>query len=351
MTEEFKILLVNYITGNTADTETEQVEQWIEESAVHKQLYIELQEAWNASVFVQEDAKLNVDNAYRLIEARVGLNKKLPILHNFIFVRAAAAVLLLVIASAVFYRVNTFLKNQKASFSQSVYVPAGNKKKIVLSDSSIVWLNSGSTLQVSEGFGVSNRTVYLEGEGYFEVKTNKNLVFTVKTKEYTVRDIGTIFNINTYTADAKFEAAVIEGKISIEGKFSKNKKISKIFLTRNGVVKINMLASQDANTAENAKEIDSMYVKVLKVENLDKYAGWKDNLLVFDEDAFKDISKKLERKYNVTILIQDEKLANYRYSGSFNNMPNIQSVLDILKETTPVNYQIKGDTITIQSKK
>lgn len=351
MTEEFKNLLVSYVTENIANLDKEKIEQWMEEAAANKQLYIELQQAWNASQFINVAEQTNVDAAFKLVELKSGLSKKLAFNYKFSFLRVAAVVLLLVIAGGIFYQFNKSNKVSKTAISESVYVPVGDKKKIVLSDSSIVWLNSGSVLQVSEGFGITNRTVYLEGEGYFEVKTNKKLIFTVQTKEYTVRDIGTIFNITTYSADAKFEAAVIEGKISIEGKFAKNKKISKIFLTKNGVIKIDKTLAQQENTLNSLNLIDSSYVKILKVDDLDKYAGWKDNLLVFDADTFKEIAKKLERKYKVAILIQDEDLASYRYSGSFNNITNIQNVLEILKETTPINYWVKGDTIIIKSKK
>lgn len=355
MTEEIKINLVNYITGNISDDDKIRIEQWIAEDPSHLELYIQMQEAWNISLLTKDGSEINVGEAYSLLEAKLGLghSKKVSLLRRLPYLKVAAAIILIIISGVIFFLKNKPVDNKEKSFTESVYVPIGDKKKIILSDSSVVWLNSESVLQVSKGFGVTNRTVYLEGEGYFDVKHNENLVFTVQTKDYTVRDIGTIFNINTYSSDSKFEAAVIEGKISIEGKFSKNKKVSKIYLTRNGVIKIDKTIAALAHTddAKIVNPIDSSIVKILQVENLDKYAGWKDNLLIFDEDSFKNISKMLERKYNVVILIRDEEIANYRYSGSFNNISNIQSVIEILKETTPANYLIKGDTITISSKK
>jgi len=351
MTEAIKIALVNYITDNIEPAEKQQIEAWIEEDDLHKSLYLELQETWNTALFIENNDKIHTEQEYRKLLYRLGVSEKKSIKMKSMLLYAAAVIFAVVFIGIISYLHYKPAREERPLFAQSIYVPVGNKKKLILKDSTVVWLNSGSVLQVSNGFGVSNRTVYLEGEGYFEVKTNKKLVFTVKTKEYTIRDIGTIFNIKTYSTDAKFEAAVMEGEISIEGKFSKEQKTSKIFLTRNGVLKVDKPILNQEKTIVTSFIIDSSVVKVMKAENIDNYAGWKDNLLVFDDDNFTDIAHKLERKYNVTILIKDEQLANYRYSGSFNNIPDIQNILDILKETTPVSYSMKGDTITISSKK
>jgi ferric-dicitrate binding protein FerR (iron transport regulator) len=351
MTEAIKIALVNYITDNIEPAEKQQIEAWIEEDDLHKALYLELQETWNAALFIENNDQIHAEQEYRKLLYRLKIPEKKSLKMKPMLLYAAAVLFAVFITGIIGYLYNKPAREDRPLYAQSIYVPVGNKKKLILKDSTVVWLNSGSVLQVSNGFGVSNRTVYLEGEGYFEVKTNKKLVFTVKTKEYTIRDIGTIFNIKTYSTDAKFEAAVMEGEISIEGKFTREQKTSKIFLKRNGVLKIDKPILNQEKTVATSFVIDSSVVKVLKAENIDNYAGWKDNLLVFDDDNFTDIAHKLERKYNVTILIKDEQLANYRYSGSFNNIPDIQNILDILKETTPVSYSMKGDTITISSKK
>ncbi len=350
MSEDIKLALVNYIVGNIDDKTKARIEQWIEENPENMQFYIELQEAWNATLFLQNSGKTSVEDAYKLLESKLALQKRLPFMRRSVLY-AAAAVVAVILTGIATYRFAVTKKTEGPSYVKSVYVPAGNKQKLVLKDSTVVWLNSGSVLELSSGFGITTRTVYLEGEGYFEVKSDRNPAFVVQTKDYTIRDIGTIFNINTYSADARFEAAVIEGEISIEGKFPQAEKRSKIFLKRNDVLKISKLSAFPDKTATNPIATDSTFVQIVKAQNIHNYAGWKDDLLIFDEETFRDIAKKLERKYKVVILIQDEKIAGYRYSGSFNNVSNIQGIVDILKETTPANYMIAGDTITIESKK
>ena len=72
----------------------------------------------------------------------------------------------------------------------SVEAPLGSKTKLYLPDGTLVWLNAGSRMTYSQGFGVDNRKVELEGEGYFEVKRNEKVPFFVKTKDLQLQVLG-----------------------------------------------------------------------------------------------------------------------------------------------------------------
>lgn len=58
-----------------------------------------------------------------------------------------------------------------------VEAPLGSRTKLYLPDGTLVWLNAGTKMVYSQGFGVDNREVILEGEGYFEVVKNKEIPF------------------------------------------------------------------------------------------------------------------------------------------------------------------------------
>jgi transmembrane sensor len=70
-------------------------------------------------------------------------------------------------------------------------------------------------------------------------------------------------------------------------------------------------------------------------------------LLVFDGNTLDEISKTLERRYNVKIEMDDTGLKNIRYSGSFKNVASIGKVLDIIKANTAIDYSIKASTVNI----
>ncbi len=47
-------------------------------------------------------------------------------------------------------------------------------------------------------YGVSNRIVSLQGEGFFKITTNKHKPFIVKTPYADVKAMGTTFNVKAY---------------------------------------------------------------------------------------------------------------------------------------------------------
>ena len=69
-------------------------------------------------------------------------------------------------------------------------------KHINLTDGSFVWLGANSKLTLNPKFAEKGRDVELKGEAYFNVKTNQDIPFTVKTSSINVRVLGTAFNVN-----------------------------------------------------------------------------------------------------------------------------------------------------------
>ncbi|MNG30987.1 hypothetical protein D3C84_1167180 [compost metagenome] len=63
--------------------------------------------------------------------------------------------------------------------------------------------------------------------------------------------------------------------------------------------------------------------------------------------SFKNITKKLERRYNVTIETQNTKLANEKFNASFGDEP-IEKVLSYFNDVYGIKYTIKNDQILIK---
>ncbi len=348
MQEEVKdILLIKYITGEALPDECELITNWIAEKQENELYFVELKSAWHQLQFNDDFDSLDVDKAYRLLVQKKSIPAR-SVIPDFLqkFKVAAVIISFLSVAALLYFIIGT-KKESKTAFSQQIIVPKGDKKKILLNDGTVVWLNSASVLHVDNDFGKKNRNVYLEGEGYFEVVHKEDMVFTITTKNYTIRDIGTSFNVISYPSESIFETAVIDGKVSVEGRFKENK-LSTIYLSKNGVLKV-----KNSFPEISRKELAENRLPQVVVKNspaIENYIVWKDDMLVFDDDIFSDIALKLERKYNVVIVIKGETLGNYHYSGSFNKVGSIDKVLDIIKETTPISYKINADTVTIQHK-
>lgn len=94
-------------------------------------------------------------------------------------------------------------------------VPRGGEFKIVLEDSTVVWLNSESQLRYPATFAHNERRVSVCGEVYFSVKKDESRPFYVESPGQEVRVYGTTFNIKAYPEE-KFTYTTLEsGSISL----------------------------------------------------------------------------------------------------------------------------------------
>jgi len=260
--------------------------------------------------------------------------------------KVAATVIILVSSLLIVY-----LRTARHENNHQVIAQNGSIKKIVLTDGTIVWLNAGSSVKYDADFNKTNRTVYLEGEAFFDIgHPVTEIPFLVKTKNYTIRDIGTSFNLKAYPTDLFFEAIVIKGEVDVENNADAGlRNVNRIFVKPHQVLKI-FYHPEKAGT-KGKMQLPETYneVRVSQVDSakIDVYDGWKDDLLLFDGSSLDDIARVLERRYNVTIQINSPELHQIRYSGSFRNIPDIETVLHLISQNTPISYNIEGQKITI----
>lgn len=356
--DDIKILVARFITNQASEQEASIVKRWINSNPENEEYYIELYTIWQDSLSLHEGNLIDQDKAYALFLSKtVNKEEEIEIVKDAASVRfiswsriAAAATIIMVFALGIYY----FKSSGLAVAANEIVVPKGGIKKTVLKDGTIVWLNAGSTLKYADKFGETSRTVYLDGEAYFDIaESSKKIPFIVKTNRFTIRDIGTVFNVKAYSEDAMFETVVFTGEVSVEGKLTQGSNADqKVFLKKQQVLKINNEIVSKPLPSKVAAAVDKApkTIEVLDINptQADIYNGWKDDLLVFEGITFNEISKILERRYDVTILIKDKELRDFEYTGSFKNVEDIYKALNIIKETTPIiNYEIKGSTITI----
>ena len=210
-------------------------------------------------------------------------------------------------------------------------VPYGKTFGITLSDGSKVMLNAGSELRYPVQFveNEKNRTVFLNGEAFFEVAENKKHPFIVNTKDMDVEVLGTRFNVTSYLEDYKTYTVLVEGQVAAHNK----------------------LASQDFKVLNSNEKVffenDQMETKIVNVQ---KYVAWVQGQLVFVEDSFKVIENKLERKYNVTIRNNYSALDEINITATFKN-ETIDQVLKTFQTYKSFDYTIKDGVVTITKPK
>ncbi|MGB2761345.1 MAG: FecR domain-containing protein [Maribacter stanieri] len=211
-----------------------------------------------------------------------------------------------------------------------ITIPNGRKFKLILSDGTLVHLNSGSNLKYPVNFiPGQEREVFLTGEAYFEVTNNSKTSFLVTTEKIGVQVLGTHFNVSSYK-DSQTYAVLAEGSVSVFNQKSNHGKQT--------IIKPGEMASLTTTDIE-VKDVD-----------LNDYLSWRDDILSFNNELFIDIVKKIERQYGVQIVNNYNVLNTVRFRGSFNE-ETIEDLLDTFKESAEFEYEIENNRITINSKK
>lgn len=208
-----------------------------------------------------------------------------------------------------------------------VFASPNGVSNVVLPDSSVVTLNTSSTVSYSTGYNQSLRQVRLEGEACFEVTKNKEKPFIVSTGQIDIKVLGTVFNVSAYPEDEEVVASLLSGSIELT-----NKTDEKVYqLTPN-------------QSAVYHKETTGIALHSFESE----YAvGWMEGKLLFKKKPFADICKALEKKFNCTIRVNNPEVRKKVFTGKFVNNETLPQILDVIRINVPFKYTLSNNQITI----
>lgn len=323
-------ILVDYILGRRDEETVSCILSWIKESEKNKDILFRLEEILDMKKCDIHDNPEKIENALNKLRSRILPDKK----HNksrvfdiYRFLRYAAVLVALVFLTGLGYW-------GYVSFNKERMLVAEAKDEVLtlnLSDGSKVWLNKFSVLKYPESFKSDKRLVFLDGEAYFEVSANPDFPFIVSSSGMDVKAVGTAFNFNTRVTEAVEEVSLMEGKLHTEGKMNEGK--------------VMILPGQKVILDKVS------HLMTVKQVNADIDAVWHDNLIPLRNAHIVDIATILERLYRVNIVIGAEVDRQMTYSGFIVRNDNIDSVLNALVYSVPIDYHMEGDRIFFNSKK
>ncbi|MGZ3922291.1 MAG: FecR family protein [Flavisolibacter sp.] len=220
--------------------------------------------------------------------------------------------------------------------------PLGSKTKLVLPDGTRVWLNAGSKLTYNEQFGITNRSTSLTGEAFFDVIKNAT-PFTIRANKIQIKVLGTAFNVKAYPDEKTTETSLLRGKVEVTldrrpGETVILKPNEKLIVSNEEVTK--MAGVQKRRPMVIIGELTHVNDTTI-VET-----SWVHNELIFQDEAFIEVARQMERWYGVNIEFNDQKLAKERLSGTFTT-ETIQDALNALQYSTRFHYSVKGNLVTI----
>lgn len=217
---------------------------------------------------------------------------------------------------------DSIIQNNSTFNINQLVMPHGKFSKILLSDSSIVWLNAGSSIIYPSSFTEKIRKIVLFGEAYFSVAKNNNQPFIVQTTELEIKVLGTEFNVSAYPEDNLIQTVVNKGSVSI-------RKIGNSKDEKDIILKPNQLASFDKTT--NQTEVNFV--------DTDFYTLWTNGLLCFENRDFNRVIKSLERYYDIHIRFNDPMIGGVKISGKLDLTQGRDEVFEYLSKVSSTTFE------------
>ncbi len=249
-----------------------------------------------------------------------------------IYQKVAAFLLIPIIGLGMLYWVSQY--NQSAGSYIETIAPRGQKSQIVLADGTKVWLNSDTKIKYPGNFNKNQRDIYLEGEAFFEVTKNAHQPFIVHTSGVSVKVLGTKFNVKAYPDEDDVETSLFEGKISLlmSNPWSKETAVKEI--------------EPDQSLLYSRKDRELTYSRFPSEE----ITGWKKNQLIFKDDTFSNLVRKVERWYDVKMVYNEKLFNDRRLTVELYEGERLDRLLHIISLALSVDYKYEKGEISLTPK-
>lgn len=316
-------IIVRYLNGEASDGDVGILLEWIKASDDNQRAFCEMEDVWYALNPAFRYDSLDLKKAQDAVFHKTKIKRinwfKLVVRY---WSRIAAVVMLPLLILTIYFITRS---HDEASQQFTIATNFGCIGRTELPDGSIVWLNANSSLTYPVDMAIGVRTVRLYGEGYFDVKTDKEHPFTVIAQNMTVVATGTEFNVDAYSIDAS--VTLTEGRVKVSG----------------------------ANQSIDLKPGDRVLVNGNKLEkhndvDIDKYCGWRNGILIFDDTPLGDICNRLENIYNVEMKV-DPGLSSRTFHFVIKG-ESLEDVLKLLEFSAPVKCTVtEGESNRISTVK
>ncbi len=321
------------IAGEGSPEDHKKVEEWIEKTPSNKKTYHILTQFWN----FKSGNSNPLSYLFSSIQRRIAVFRNQPPkpFYNTTFFRVAAIIVLIMLSNFMVYLISGKLQTEKVSAWQEIVVPRGNRMKMILPDSTVVWLNNETKLRYASDFR-ENRSVELIGEAYFNVTHDPAHPFLVNIGKQQIKVLGTKFSVNAYPEENIIETSLISGSVQFETISENN--VSKSYLLEPG----NTLTFNKNTNAFALEKIQAAY-----------YEYWENGMYSFKDESFESLSSKIKRIFNVEIVFEDPKLKSKTFTGTIGINDNIFIFMEAIRRTAaePIEYKFNKNIIYVKYKK
>jgi ferric-dicitrate binding protein FerR (iron transport regulator) len=223
----------------------------------------------------------------------------------------------------------TELKKEKVkneiAYNQLI-VPKGKRTKLILADSTHIWINACTRVVYPVTFAKNQREIYVDGDVYLDVAHRDDCPFVVKTKTFGAEVLGTSFNLTAYGSDREQNLVLVSGR-----------------------VRIRMDNREDVLLAPNEMFTSVDGVTQVQTVHAEEYISWTEGVYQYESETLRVILRRLSRYYGQEIVC-DPKVAGLKCSGKLDLKDELATVLEGIALTAPVRYKYNYETHLITNK-
>jgi len=311
-----KSKIKKYLSGESSSSEQKELLEWLRKES-HLSDFQSVKEEWKDEIIKNGQAteyQQNWTNIQNSIQEKIQVQLFQAKRALRIFQYAAIFVLLILVPAITY--MTQFKSPDKNLVYTTVSADLGQISKVVLPDSTTIWINSGSTIKYNNQFSASNRDIRLTGEAYFKVSRNENLPLIVSTGDLRVKVLGTEFSVMAYPEEKEIQVVLEKGKVELTSSSQ-----SELFQEMN--------PGQMASFSKEKKEV------TLSSVNTELFTSWKDGLINIYNLPLSELALRLEKRYNQKFVVDDE-IKNLPYTFTIKN-EDLSSILSLMEKITPVD--------------
>lgn len=308
-----KQLLQRYLKGNVQPVERKQVDDW------YKQL--DQEEMFDLSGEKEKQTKAEI---WQGIQQRMYPAEKVFRKVAYWWYAAACLVPLILGVLWLTYRSHSEPPPQ-SNHSIVVSTLPGERKKIQLNDGSILTLNGGSTVRISNHFKTNRYVEIVDGETFFQVQRDVNHPFTVKSGPLLTQVLGTSFNIKAFKGLPELEVSVASGEVSVG------------------------LANQQGQRLKKGERLryDVKHDMLRRSAVDEESPSWLEGKVVLDNVAFEEMVLLFQKNYNLSIRSDDPKILEKHFTATLQQRMPAEKALEILLSIHQLEYKKRRDYVEI----
>lgn len=205
-----------------------------------------------------------------------------------------------------------------------ISVPYGKRSLITLSDSSRIWVNSGTRMAYPSAFKPGRkREIFVDGEVFGEIFHDESRPFVIHTPNMRVEVLGTTLDVSDYSDRKERSVVLVDGSVRVKDGAVEN------------LLTPNQMHYSDGGTLGAVTDTNVAY-----------HISWRNGTLNFNKEPLGIIIGRVAKYYGVGIELPQE-FADIAISGELCLCGEALPVIEALCETVGLRFVFENNSYKI----